>query len=82
MRGKHLPQVSPPPGYRSRVPPLILHQYILITLCKHSFRPDSDLLIDLHSSFTNDPDAVSLLSILTGITRGNRFQGFYMLKGI
>ena len=43
---------------------------------------DSDLPIDLPMFFTGDADTVSLSSILTGIARGNPFQGFYMLEGM
>jgi len=41
---------------------------------------ESDLPIDLPTFFTGDADTVSLSSILTGIARGNHFQGFYLLE--
>ena len=60
-----------------------LVQFYVQNLCvSRDILPNSDLPIDLPTFFTGDADTVSLSSILTGIARGNLFQGFYMLEGM
>ena len=60
-----------------------LVQFYVQSLCaSRDMLPESDLPIDLPTFFTGDADAVSLSSILTGIARGNPFQGFYLLEGM
>lgn len=60
----------------------LVHLYVQSLCVSREMLSDSDLPIDLPTFFTGDPDAVSLSSILTGIARGNPFQGFYMLEGM
>ena len=60
-----------------------LVQFYVQSLCaSRDTLPESDLPIDLPTFFTGDADTVSLSSILTGIARGNPFQGFYLLEGM
>lgn len=60
-----------------------LVQLYVQSLCvSRDMLSDSDLPIDLPTFFAGDADTVSLSSILTGIARGNPFQGFYMLEGM
>lgn len=60
----------------------LVHLYIQSLCASRDMLSDSGLPIDLPTFFTGDADAVSLSSILTGIARGNPFQGFYMLEGM
>jgi len=58
-----------------------LTQFYVQNLCvSRDILSDSDLPTDLPTFFTGDADTVSLSSILTGIARGNPFQGFYTLE--
>ena len=60
-----------------------LVQFYVQSLCaSRDTLSESDLPIDLPTFFTGDADTVSLSSILTGIARGNPFQGFYLLEGM
>ena len=60
-----------------------LVQFYVQSLCaSRDMLSESNLPIDLPTFFTGDADTVSLSSILTGIARGNPFQGFYLLEGM
>ena len=60
-----------------------LVQFYIQNLCvSRDMLFNSDIPTDLPTFFTGDADTVSLSSILTGIARGNPFQGFYMLEGM
>jgi len=60
----------------------LVHFYVQNLCVSRDALFDFDLPTDLPTFFTGDADTVSLSSILTGIARGNPFQGFYMLEGM
>jgi len=60
----------------------LVHFYVQNLCVSRDMLSDFDLPTDLPTFFTGDADTVSLSSILTGIARGNPFQGFYLLEGM